>query len=324
MRATIVTGGAGFVGSHLVDRLCAENKRVIAIDNLLTGRVANLERAIANSGATFVYADVSENLGSLRRVVAESGITGVDEVYHLASPASPEAYGAHPWETLAVNSIGSFETIGLALEFSARYLFASSSEVYGDPVVHPQPESYFGNVNPTGPRACYDEGKRFGEALVSVAVRTRGLNGSIARLFNCYGPRMELGDGRLIPALLQAAMEHRKLPIQGSGLQTRSMTYVDDIVDGLLLVAREPQTGILPVNLGSEDERSVEEIARAVARVAGVRYDPEFVPARPEDPQRRRPSIARALRLGWKPRTSLEDGLRATHRWFVTEALAYA
>jgi nucleoside-diphosphate-sugar epimerase len=324
MKATIVTGGAGFVGSHLVDRLCAEGKHVIAIDNLLTGRIANLDRAIANNGASFVYADISENLGSLGRIVAEAGVTDVDEVYHLASPASPEAYGAHPWETLAVNSKGVFETIGLALEFSARYLLASTSEVYGDPAVHPQPESYFGNVNPTGPRACYDEGKRFGEALVSVAVRTRRLKGSIARLFNCYGPRMELGDGRLIPTLLQAAMQHLRLPIQGSGLQTRSMTYVDDIVDGLLLVAREQQNDVVPVNLGSEDERSVEEIAKTVARIAGAPYDPEFVPARPEDPQRRRPSIERARRLGWKPSTSLEDGLRATHRWFTTEALSYA
>jgi UDP-glucuronate decarboxylase len=323
MKATIVTGAAGFLGSHLVDRLCGEGKRVIAIDNLITGRVSNLERPMANNNVTFVYADVARNLGNLRRIVVKTGATQIEEVYHLASPASPAAYGAHPWETMAVNAIGTFQTIELALEFSARYLFASTSEVYGDPLVHPQPESYFGNVNPTGPRACYDEGKRFGEALVSVAMRTRGLRGSIARLFNCYGPRMELGDGRLIPALFQAVIDKRPLPIHGNGMQTRSMTYVDDVIEGLLLVARQPQEDIEPVNLGTEDERSVQEIAMAVARVAGVRYEPEFLPARPEDPQRRRPCVARARGLGWEPGTALEDGLRATYRWFSTEALCY-
>ncbi len=324
MKATVVTGAAGFVGSHLVERLCAEGRHVVAIDNLLTGRVSNLERAMAEKGAAFVYADVAERSGNLRSIVSEAGVTGIDEVYHLASPASPEAYGAHPWETLAANSIGTFETIELALAFSALYLFASSSEVYGDPLVHPQPEPYFGNVNPIGPRACYDEGKRFGEALVSVAIRTRRLHGAIARLFNCYGPRMELGDGRLIPALLQAVMEKRRLPIQGTGLQTRSMTYVDDIVDGLLIVARARHDDVQPVNLGTEDERAVQDIAQAVARVAGVPYEPEFVPARPEDPQRRKPSIERARALGWEPKTTLDEGLRNTLRWFSTEALAFA
>jgi nucleoside-diphosphate-sugar epimerase len=324
MNATIVTGAAGFVGSHLVDRLAAQGRHVLAIDNLVTGRVANLERVISQGSATFVYADVAENLGNLRRVVADAGITAVSEVYHLASPASPEAYGAHPWETLAVNSIGTMETIELALHFSARYLFASTSEIYGDPLEHPQPETYFGNVNTIGPRACYDEGKRFGEAAVSVAVRTRGLRGAIVRLFNCYGPRMELGDGRLVPALLQAAIDGRPLPVHGTGKQTRSMTYVDDIITGMLLVTRTQHEDVMPVNLGTEDERTVEEIARTFARVVDVPFEPEFLPARPEDPQRRRPVISRARALGWEPATSLEEGLRATHLWFTTEALEYA
>lgn len=324
MRVSIVTGGAGFVGSHLVDRLCAEGAHVVAIDNLLTGRLANLEGALTSKRATFVYADVGDRRADLANLMREAGVSAVDEIYHLASPASPEAYGSHPWETLAVNSVGTFETVELALVYGARMLYASTSEIYGDPLEHPQSESYFGNVNPIGPRACYDEGKRFGEALVSVAVRTRGLHGAVARLFNCYGPRMELGDGRLVPALLQAAFEKKRLPIHGNGTQTRSMTYVDDVVDGLILVARAGTGTLEPVNLGSEEERSVEEIARALARVADVPYEPEFLPARPEDPQRRRPVIDRARSLGWEPRTTLDDGLRATHRWFTKEALSYA
>jgi nucleoside-diphosphate-sugar epimerase len=323
MRVTIVTGGAGFVGSHLVDQLVAEGKHVVAIDNLLTGRLANLEAALASKRATFVYADVAERNADLLGLVTDVGVTSIEEIYHLASPASPEAYGAYPWETLEVNAIGTFAAVELALTFDARLLFASTSEIYGDPLEHPQPESYFGNVNPVGPRACYDEGKRFGEALISVAARTRGLRAAIARLFNCYGPRMELGDGRLVPALLQAAYQKERLPIHGDGSQTRSMTYVDDVARGLILVARA-EAGAYPVNLGTEDERSVVEIAQALANVAGVIYDPVFLAARPEDPQRRRPSIERARKLGWEPHTRLEDGLRATHHWFTKEALSYA
>ncbi|TAM73586.1 NAD-dependent epimerase/dehydratase family protein [bacterium] len=313
--AVIVTGGAGFVGSHLVDRLAARGERVIVIDDLSTGRLGNLAGAISRCEAIFVYADLAAPELDLGQAVREATSEPISEIYHLASPASPEAYGAHPWETLAVNSIGTMRVIDLALAHGARLLLTSTSEIYGDPLVHPQPESYFGNVNPVGPRACYDEGKRFAEAAVSVAVARRNLDGRIVRIFNCYGPRMQMGDGRLVPALFTAAAQRRPLPIHGNGQQTRSMTYVDDLVRGLMAVAATPQRALQPVNLGSEEEVSVEEVARAVAGVVGVPFELEHLPARPEDPQRRKPRIDIARSLGWEPETTLREGLRATYAW---------
>jgi nucleoside-diphosphate-sugar epimerase len=199
----VVTGAAGFVGSHLVDKLVGEGAHVIAVDNLLTGKLANLEDAIGRGRCTFIFADVSEG-ASAGRLVRET-VDRVDEIYHLASPASPEAYGAFPWQTLCANSLGTMAMLDLADHTGARMLFASTSEIYGDPLEHPQRETYFGNVNPIGPRACYDEGKRFGETAVSVARAVRGVDARLVRIFNCYGPRMDVGDGRLIPALLGAA-----------------------------------------------------------------------------------------------------------------------
>ncbi|TAM56174.1 NAD-dependent epimerase/dehydratase family protein [bacterium] len=317
--AVVVTGGAGFVGSHLVDRLAARGERVVVIDDLSTGRVGNLAAVISRAEAIFIYADLAAPEFDLAQAIAEAAPERVSEIYHLASPASPEAYGARPWETLAVNSIGTMRVIELALAQRARLLLASTSEIYGDPLVHPQPESYFGNVNSVGPRACYDEGKRFAEAAVAVAAARRGLDGRIVRVFNCYGPRMQLGDGRLVPALFAAASEGRPLPIHGDGRQTRSMTYVDDLVSGMLAVAHASQPTLQPVNLGSEEEVSVEDIARAVAGVVGVPFTPAYLPARPEDPQRRRPCLDLARALGWEPSTALREGLRATHAWLRRE-----
>jgi nucleoside-diphosphate-sugar epimerase len=196
-------------------------------------------------------------------------------------------------------------------------LFASTSEIYGDPLEHPQRESYFGNVNPIGPRACYDEGKRFGEAAVSVARATRGVDARLVRIFNCYGPRMDVADGRLIPALFSAAAAGKPFPLHGDGTQTRSLTYVDDLVDGLIRVLRAPMPQFTPVNLGAEDERTVAEIARAVARIAGVAYAGEPLDGRPEDPRRRKPVIDVARALGWSPVTPLEAGLRQTYAWYT-------
>jgi nucleoside-diphosphate-sugar epimerase len=321
---SLVTGGAGFVGSHLVNALIAAGERVCIIDDLSTGEVRNLEAAISTGNAIFVHGDVGVSTDELRYSLSQTGVDRFDAISHLASPASPEAYGSHPWETLRVNALGTMSLIELALEHSARFLYTSTSEIYGDPLVHPQPESYFGNVDPIGPRACYDEGKRFGEAAVSVAVRSRGLSGRLIRFFNCYGPMMDMHDGRLIPALTDALLSEKPLPIQGTGRQTRSMTYVEDAIELLLKVMHEEQPTLQPVNIGSDDERSVEEIARTFARVAGVPFEPEYLPGREGDPQRRKPDLTIARSMGWTPRTSLEDGLKRTLTWFKDERLAYA
>jgi UDP-glucuronate decarboxylase len=320
----LVTGGAGFLGSHLVDRLIKDGNDVVIVDNLSTGNLGNVEAAIQSKHCTFVFGDVAQPAAALQAELA-SGLRGrrLSRIYHLASPASPEAYGNAPWETLAVNSLGTMSLIDLALEHGARFLYTSTSEIYGDPLVHPQPESYFGNVDPIGERACYDEGKRFGEAAVSVAVRSRGLDARIVRFFNCYGPRLSPADGRLIPALHEAAVENRPLPIHGTGLQTRSMTYVGDAIELLTLVMERSFTSLQPVNVGSDDERSVLQIAEAFAQAAGIAFEIDHLPARPSDPQRRKPDLALARSLGWEPGTSLEDGLRATLDWLRSVPPAY-
>jgi UDP-glucuronate decarboxylase len=321
---TLVTGGAGFLGSHLIHALVQDGEHVIIIDNLSTGHVRNLERAICSGRATFVHADVAQSSAQLAAIVAKASKRKLDRIYHLASPASPEAYGADPWGTLAANGLGTMSLIELALANGARFLFASTSEIYGDPLVHPQPETYFGNVDPIGPRSCYDEGKRFGEAAVAAGVRARGLDGRLVRFFNCYGPAMDEADGRLIPQLVDAIRARRPLPIHGTGKQTRSMTYVDDAIELLRIVMERPQTILQPINVGNDDERSVEEIARLLARVAGIAFEAQYLPGREQDPQRRCPDLTLARTLGWAPSTPLEEGLRATYRWFCEDRLAYA
>lgn len=322
---SIVTGGAGFLGSHLVDALLAAGDEVIVADNLLTGSLANLEDASSTGKMTFLYCDVSQSYDVLKPIFARAvGDRRIGRIFHLASPASPDAYGSHPWETLAVNGMGTMSLIDIALEHKARFIFASTSEIYGDPLVHPQPEEYFGNVDPIGPRACYDEGKRFGEAAVSVGVSSRSLDGRIVRFFNCYGPRLATGDGRLIAGLADAALNAKPLPIHGSGLQTRSMTYVADAVRLLLIVAEGPSVELRPVNIGSDHERTILEIAEIFATVAGVPFNIEFSPGRPGDPQRRRPILSRAIALGYVPQTNLEDGLRLTWNWLRNVAPAFS
>ncbi len=317
--SVLVTGGAGFVGSHLVDRLCRARKNVIVVDNLSTGRIGNLEWAISKGGATFVHGDVSAGRTELEEKLKRATREPIEQIYHLASPASPTAYGARPWETLMVNSLGTIALIDLALAHGALLVYTSTSEVYGDPLVNPQPESYFGNVNPVGPRACYDEGKRFAETALSIMTSTRGLRSRIVRLFNCYGPRMQVGDGRLIPALFDAALNGRPFPIHGTGAQTRSITYVDDIIEGILRVAQADLRQWGPVNLGNDEELSIREIASRVAELCGVPDLVEYHAARPEDPMQRRPDLARAAGLGWRPTTSVRDGLAKTLAWFVRE-----
>lgn len=321
---TLITGGAGFIGCHLATALVDRGERVVIIDNLSTGHVRNLEDPISSGRATFVYGDVAVPEPDLRALIDRAiGDAKLDRIYHLASPASPDAYGSHPWETLAVNGIGTMSLIEIALARSARMLFASTSEVYGDPLVHPQPENYFGNVDPIGPRSCYDEGKRFGEAAIATAVRARGLDGRLVRFFNCYGPKMERGDGRLVPALIEALINDQPMPIHGTGKQTRSMTYVADAIDLLCDVMERPQPSLQPINIGNDDERSVEEIARTLAAVTGTSYNALYLPGREQDPQRRCPDIRLARAYGWTPSTNLEDGLLKTYRWFKDERLAF-
>jgi nucleoside-diphosphate-sugar epimerase len=321
----LITGGAGFIGSHLANALVDDGESVVIIDNLSTGHVRNLEHAVSSGRATFLYGDVAVSTEHLNALLGEA-LAGrsVDRIWHLASPASPEAYGAHPWETLAVNGTATMALIEFALRQQARFLYTSTSEIYGDPLVHPQPESYFGNVDPIGVRSCYDEGKRFGEAAVAAAVRSKGLDGRLVRFFNCYGPMMERGDGRLIPALIDAAQNGKPMPIQGTGKQTRSMTFVDDAIELLRMVMERGQPKLQPINIGNDDERSVEDIARALAAVTGTAFNPAYESAREGDPQRRKPDLTLARSYGWAPSTPLEEGLRITWRWFTEERLAFA
>jgi len=322
VKRSLITGGAGFLGSHLADRLIAEGQEVLILDNLSTGSVGNIRDAISSGNARFVHADCAQSAEKLADIIRAAQTTQLDCIFHLASPASPEAYGAHPWETLLANSIGTMSLIELALEHSATFVYASTSEVYGDPLVHPQPETYFGNVDPIGPRSCYDEGKRFGEAAVAAAVRASGLDGRIVRFFNCYGPRMQRGDGRLVPALIDAALAGLPLPIQGTGQQTRSLTFVHDALDLLLVVAETGFEHLQPINIGSDDERTVEDVARLIARIAGIPFQAKYLEARPADPQRRRPHMMLARSLGWSPATDLEVGLSNTFAWFQSERFA--
>jgi nucleoside-diphosphate-sugar epimerase len=317
---TVVTGGAGFLGSHLVDALVARGEQVLVLDDLSTGRAENLERALGTGRATLIETSVAVDPAHLREALRAGKVERVRFLYHLASPASPEAYNADPWGTLAVNGLGTMSLIEIALEHRARFVFSSTSEVYGDPLVHPQPESYFGNVDPIGPRSCYDEGKRFAEAAIAAAVRARGLDARLVRFFNCYGPRMAAGDGRLVPELIGALLGGRPMPIQGTGKQTRSMTYIQDAVDLFLIVVAAQLTGLDPVNVGNDDERSVEDIARTLASVVSIPYEAVHLAPREGDPQRRRPDLTRARGLGWSPTTPLESGLRTTSEWFARRA----
>ncbi|MCS7246121.1 MAG: SDR family oxidoreductase [Thermomicrobium sp.] len=302
----LVTGGAGFIGSHLCESLLGDGFEVIAVDNLSTGRVDNVEHLLSHPRFQFVHHDVTDELD-----------VQVDAIYHLASPASPVGYRRFPIETLLVNSLGTLRLLELARRSGARFLFASTSEVYGDPLVHPQREDYFGNVNPVGPRSCYDEGKRFGEALSMEFVRTYHVDVRIARIFNTYGPRMDRDDGRVMPNFITRALNGEPIEIYGDGRQTRSFCYVADLVRGLrLLMERDGLAGEV-VNLGNPDERSVLELAELVQRLCGRSVPLVFRPPRPDDPIRRCPDITRARALlGWEPRVPLEEGVQETIRYY--------
>ncbi|MGD0167341.1 MAG: UDP-glucuronic acid decarboxylase family protein [Gaiellaceae bacterium] len=298
MSTAVVTGGAGFLGSHLCETLLAQGKRVICIDNLDTGNLQNLAH-IHNGEFVFLNQDVTQHIE-----LAES----VDFVYHLASPASPIDYMRLPLHTLRVGSYGTHNALGLAKFKRARFLLASTSEVYGDPLVHPQSESYWGNVNPIGPRGVYDEAKRYAEAMTMAYYRQQGVNTSIVRIFNTYGPRMRPFDGRAVPTFVRQALDSKPLTVFGDGSQTRSFCYVDDLVRGLILLAESSEHE--PVNLGNPTEMTLLELAQAVVKATASKSEIVFEALPVDDPQVRKPDITRARELlGWEPTIDLEEGL---------------
>jgi dTDP-glucose 4,6-dehydratase len=318
-----VAGGAGFVGSHLVLELVERGEQVVIIDDLSTGEVRNLGTAISSGGAIFLHADVAVAAWKLRELLERAGIDELDSIYHLASPASPQAYAAHPWETLKVNSLGTMSLIEIALERGARMLYASTAAVDADSLEDLETGEYLGG-DPTGPRAGYTQAKRFGEAAMSCAIRTHGLGGRVVRLANCYGPMMNTRDGRLIPSLVGAVLERRPLPIHGTGLQSRTMTYVEDAVELMVRVMRAEYPAFQPVDTATDDERSVLDIARTLAGVAGVPFEVDHLAVRAGDAERRKPNSTVARSIGWKPQTSLEEGLKRTMEWYNNERPCFA
>jgi len=310
MATCLVTGGAGFLGSHLCEELLRRGHRVVCVDNVETGSLANIHH-IRVPEFRFLHADI------IKPYFVDEPI---DVVYHFASPASPIDYLRLPLHTLKVGSHGTHHTLGLAKLHRARFLLASTSEVYGDPQVHPQPESYWGHVNPIGPRGVYDEAKRYAEALTMAYHRQQGVDTGIIRIFNTYGPRMRPHDGRAIPTFLRQALQDQPLTVFGDGAQTRSFCYVSDLVDGIIRLA---ESGFhQPVNIGNPDEYTLLQLAEAVVEVTGSRSEIVFEPLPTDDPQVRRPDItlARDL-LGWQPRVPLHEGLRLTIEHSGTETL---
>ena len=303
---SVVTGGAGFLGSHLVDLLLSRGHRVVAIDNLVTGSVNNIDHLAGNANFRFIKQDVTEFLF----------LDGpVDFIWHFASPASPVDYLQLPIQTLKVGALGTHKALGLAKHKKARFLIASTSEVYGDPLVHPQTEDYWGNVNPIGFRGCYDEAKRFAEAMAMAYHRAHGVDTRIVRIFNTYGPRMRLNDGRVVPAFLSQALLNKPMTVFGKGTQTRSFCYVSDLIEGIyrLMMSRTNE----PVNIGNPEEWTVLEFAEEIKRQTGSRSRIVFKPLPQDDPKQRRPNITRAQDLlKWNPVVPLSEGLEKTIAWF--------
>src|SRR5437879_5782202 len=305
MRA-VVTGGAGFLGSHLCDRLLERDYEVVCLDNLLTGNTSNIAHLMGHSNFKFIKYNVIDYLF----------VEGpVDAVLHFASPASPIDYLEMPIQTLKVGSLGTHKALGLAKEKKARFLLASTSEVYGDPLVNPQPETYWGNVNPIGPRGVYDEAKRFAEAMTMAYHRFHGIDARIVRIFNTYGPRMRSSDGRVVSNFIVQALQGESLTVYGDGSQTRSFCYVDDLIDGITRLFHKGAAD--PVNVGNPEEFTVRELADIVIRLTDSRSRVVHHPLPTDDPKQRRPDITRArAELGWEPRVGLEEGLRRTISYF--------
>ncbi len=302
----VITGGAGFIGSHLADRFLAEGYEVIVLDDLLTGNTDNIAHLAGNPKFKFIYHDVTNYIFLEGRV---------DAILHFASPASPVDYSNLPIQTLKVGALGTHKALGLAKAKGARFLLASTSEVYGDPLVHPQPETYWGNVNPIGPRGVYDEAKRFAEALTMAYHRYHGVDTRIVRIFNTFGPRMRIDDGRVIPNFISQALKGQPLTVYGDGSQTRSFCYVSDLVEGIFRLLHSDEAE--PVNLGNPREMTILEFAGLINEMTGNDAGIVFEPLPENDPRRRKPDITKARRvLGWEPQVSLEDGLQRTIEYF--------
>ncbi|CAH8452794.1 unnamed protein product [Heterobilharzia americana] len=292
----LVTGGAGFVGSHLVDRLMQDGHEVIALDNFVTGKRRNIEQWIGHSNFELIHHDVTNPI-----------YVEVDEIYHLASPASPQHYMHNPIRTIKANTLGTLNMLGLARRTHSKFLFASTSEVYGDPEIHPQPETYWGHVNPIGPRACYDESKRLGETMTYAYSRYLNLPVRVARIFNTYGPRMQINDGRVVTNFITQALNNESITIYGTGEQTRSFQYISDLVDGLVRLMESNYT--TPVNLGNPVEFTMNQLALMVKNFTGSISEIIYQPSPIDDPQRRQPNISIAMKhLGWNPVINLQEG----------------
>jgi dTDP-glucose 4,6-dehydratase len=303
---SVVTGGAGFLGSHLVDLLVARGHKVIAIDNFVTGAVDNIAHLGGNPNFKFIQQDVTEFIFL---------DVPVDYVWHFASPASPVDYLELPIQTLKVGSLGTHKALGLAKNKGARILLASTSEIYGDPLVHPQTEEYWGNVNPIGPRGCYDEAKRFAEALAMAYHWEHGVDTRIVRIFNTYGPRMRLNDGRVVPTMISQALRNEPLTVFGNGSQTRSFCYCADLIEGIYRLMMSDTN--LPVNIGNPQEMTILEFAQEILRATGARSKVIFKPLPQDDPKQRKPDITRARTLlHWEPKVSLQAGLEKTIAYF--------
>lgn len=305
-KIAVITGGAGFIGSHLCDRLIKEGFKVICLDSLITGKSENIEHLTNDKNFRFIKHDVTKYIDIKEKV---------DYVLHFASPASPEDYLKFPIQTLKVGSLGTHNALGLAKEKRAKFMLASTSEVYGDPLMHPQPESYWGNVNPVGVRGCYDESKRFAEAITMAYHRVHKIDTRIARIFNTYGPKMRINDGRVIPNFIYQTLNNKPITIYGKGTQTRSFCYIDDLIEGIFRLMNSKVNE--PINLGNPDEFSILELAKLILELTQSKSNIVFKPLPQDDPRQRQPDITRPKKiLKWQPKIGLEQGLKRTIEWF--------
>lgn len=317
----LVTGGAGFLGSHLCDRLIRLDHTVLCVDNLLTGKKKNIQHLLTNPNFSFWQGDVITPFPKYKTDTLKK----IQGIFHLASPASPNAksplsYLKYPIETLLVNSLGTYNLLELAKKNQAKFLYASSSEVYGEPKEHPQKETYFGNVNPIGPRSCYDEGKRFGEALTFSYIRKFDIDARVVRIFNTYGPRMDSQDGRVVSNFIVSALQNKPLTIYGDGKQTRSFCYVDDLIDGLIKAMEKPNTKNEVFNLGNDEEYKIFDLAKKIEEIFNKKltFKYELMPV--DDPTKRKPDLTKAKNiLGYQPKIGLEEGLKKTIEYFSKE-----